>query len=116
MGKRMNEAFQQLSKRLEALEKNANNVQQENDFSFSMFPNPANAGVVTVEYTMHIDAPICIELYNTFGQKLKVLVLQQNQQAGNYSIQTSVADLNAGAYIVRAVSGNQIESKQLIIQ
>ena len=109
-----NATIQMLINRLEALEKNANMV-QENNFSFSLYPNPVSNGFVTVEYTMHVDAPIAIELYNTFGQKLKVLTPRQNQKAGSYSAQTSVAELNVGAYIVRATSGNQSESKQLVI-
>ena len=109
-----NATIQMLINRLEALEKNANIV-QENNFSFSLYPNPVSNGFVTVEYTMHVDAPISIELYNTFGQKLKVLTPRQNQQAGSYSVLTSVSELNLGTYIVRATSGNQSESKQLVI-
>ena len=109
-----NETIQKLIDRMDALEKNANIV-QENDFSFSLYPNPASSGFVTVDYTMNVDASICIELYNTFGLKLKVLVPKQKQTAGKYSVQTSVDDLTVGAYIVRATSGSQIESKQLMI-
>ena len=116
-----NEAIAALIKRLEALEKGAGvggggaqGSAPVQDFSFSLFPNPAN-GFVTVDYTMYVDAPICIELYNTFGQRLKMIVPKQNQMAGTYSAQTSVAGLNAGAYIVRATSGEQIDSKQLVV-
>jgi len=111
---KQDETIQMLISRLEALEKNANIV-QENDFSFSLYPNPVSNGLVTVDYTLNVDAPICIELYNIFGQKQKVLVPKQNQNAGRYSVQTSVSGLSTGTYIVRATSGNQIESKQLII-
>ena len=85
-----------------------------NNFSFSLFPNPTT-GFVTVDYTLHIDAPICIELYNMFGQKMKMIVPQQNQKAGTYSIQISVGNLGTGTYIVKASSGNQVENKQLVI-
>ena len=83
-------------------------------FSFSVFPNPTS-DFVTIDYTMNIDAPIFIELYNMFGQRLKLIVPQQNQKAGTYSVQISVGDLGIGTYIVRATSGKQIESKQLVI-
>ena len=119
----LNEAFQQLSKRLEMLENANGNVDIENNansreniFSFSLFPNPANSGFVTVNYTMFVDASICIELYSaTMGQKMKVLQPKQNRKAGSYSVQTSIADMNTGAYIIRVTSENQIESKQLVI-
>ena len=113
---KQDETIQLLIGRLEALEKNTNNAVQENNFSFSLFPNPASAGFVTVDYIMNVDAPIGIDLYNAFGQKLRVLIPVQNQNAGSYSIQVSVSDLNAGTYIVRLTSGNQSESKQLIIK
>ena len=111
-----NETIQKLIGRLEALERNANIDVQENNFSFLLSPNPASDGFVTVNYTVNTDAPTGIELYNTFGQKVKVLVPTQNQNAGTYSVQTSVAGLSPGTYIVKVTSGNQIESKQLIIK
>ncbi len=111
----MNEAFQMLTSRLEALEKGTNNVQEKN-FSFSLYPNPATSGFVTIDYSMNVNAPIGMELYSsTFGQKMKVLLPVQNQNAGSYSIQASVSGLTPGTYIVRVSSGNQVESKQLII-
>jgi len=114
--RQMSEVFQMLSNRLDALERNTNNAVQENNFSFSLYPNPTSDGFVTVNYTMLVDAPIGMELYNMYGQKQKVLVPVQNQHAGSYSVQASVAGLNTGAYIVRATSGNQSESKQLVIK
>ena len=84
------------------------------NFSFSLFPNPAS-GFVTVDYTMFVDAPVSIGLYNMFGQMVKLIVPQQNQKAGTYSVQISVGDLGAGTYILNVSSGNQSEAKQLVI-
>jgi len=50
-----------------------------------------------------------------FGQRVKLIMPKQNQKAGAYSIQTSVAGLVAGTYIVKVTSGNQVESKQLAV-
>jgi len=85
-----------------------------NNFSFSMFPNPTN-GLVTIDYTLFADASLSIELYNMFGQRVKLIASKQSQKAGAYSVQTSVGGLVAGTYIVKVTSGNQIESKQLFI-
>ena len=85
-----------------------------NNFSFTIFPNPTN-GFVTINYTLFVDVPVCIELYNMYGQRMKLIVPQQNQKAGTYSVQTAVADLGAGTYIVKATSGGQVEGKQLVI-
>ena len=83
------------------------------NFSFSIFPNPTN-GFVTIDYTLYVDAPISIELYNMFGQRVK-LIAQQNQKSGTYSVQTSVGDLGPGTYIVKVTCGSQVESKQVVI-
>ena len=88
--------------------------EEHNPFTFSIFPNPAN-DFVRVDYTLHIDAPICIELYNMFGQRQKIILPQQNQNAGDYTVQTSASDLASGTYIIRVISGDQSESKQVII-
>ena len=61
------------------------------------------------------DAPICIELFNMFGQRVKMILPKQNKIADVYSVQTSVSDLSVGIYIVKVTSGNQIENKQLIV-
>jgi len=112
----MTEVIQSLSSRLNALENNTGSIQgSPKILSFSLFPNPTNDGFVTVDYTMYVDAPITIELYNVMGQKIKMILPKQNQRAGNYSVQTSVANLISGTYIVKATSENQIESKQLVI-
>jgi hypothetical protein len=119
-------AVQELSKQVEELtakleeltnaQKNPNTgvAVGANNFTFSLFPNPTN-GFVTVDYTLINDAPITIELYNIFGQRTKLILPNQNQKAGTYNIQTSVSDLSVGTYIVKVTSGNQAESKQLII-
>ena len=124
--RQLNEAFQWLSGRLDALEnanenttlneKKATTGEQENNFSFTIYPNPANGGSLTVDYTIYTDASICIELYNMMGQRLKVFLQRQNKTQGAYSVQATIADLNSGTYIVKATSGNQVESKQLVIE
>jgi len=83
-------------------------------FSFSLFPNPTN-GFVTVDYKLNVDTQISVELFNMFGQRVKLIVPQQNQKEGTYSAQISVGDLSAGTYLVTATSGNQVESKQLVV-
>ena len=83
-------------------------------FSFSIFPNPTS-GFVTINYTLHVDAPICIELFNLFGQRLRYILPPQNKNAGVYSVQTSVSDLGVGAYVIKVTCGEQSETKQLII-
>ena len=84
------------------------------NFSFSLFPNPTT-GFVTIDYTLYEDAPISIELYNMFGQRVKAILPNQDKKAGQYSVQASVSGLGVGMYIVKITSGNQVESKQLVI-
>jgi len=85
-----------------------------NNFSFSLFPNPTN-GIVTIDFTLYEDAPISIELYNLYGQRVKLIAPKQNQKAGTYNVQTSVSGLGSGTYIVKVTGGGQVEAKQLVI-
>jgi hypothetical protein len=115
----MSETIQTLSKRLEAIENTSKNVFMEqgdngNNVSFTLFPNPTD-GFVTVDYTLYVDAPISFEIYSMLGQRVKLIVPNQNKKAGSYSVQASVSDLGTGTFIVKATSGAQVESKQLII-
>jgi uncharacterized coiled-coil protein SlyX len=127
----MHEAIELLSRRLEALEgvneqaaigngqtaaAGGEDKVELGNFSFSMFPNPASSGaMVTVEYTMHVDAPVAIELYNSMGKMVRLLLPKQHQPVGTYSVQTSVAGLLVGPYVVRVTSGKEVESKHLLV-
>jgi uncharacterized coiled-coil protein SlyX len=137
---RMNEAIERLSERLEALENSSGKTTAEGDkasiegsqgvkigqgaesqevrnFSFSMFPNPtSNGSIVTIDYTMHVDAAISIDLHNQMGQLVRQLLPKQRRQVGSYSVQTPISGLNVGVYVVRMVSGNHVESKQLLVK
>jgi len=84
------------------------------NFSFSISPNPAN-DIVTIDYTLYADAPIGVNLYNMFGQRVKEILPQQTQMAGHYSIQASISNLATGTYFIRITSGRQSETLQLVI-
>ena len=119
---KLQEQVNELSARLDKLESALNsqrtvvidNSEVNKNLSFSLFPNPAN-GSVTINYSLNVDAPISFELYNMSGQRLKSIMQFQNQKAGTYNVLVSVGELGKGTYIVKASSGNQLESKQLII-
>jgi hypothetical protein len=83
-------------------------------FSFDFYPNPAK-DFITIDYTLYVDASISIELYNSSGQMIKLIVPQQKQVFGDYCVQTSVLDLGTGTYLIKVTSGEQVESKQLIM-
>jgi len=114
----VNELNAKLDELTNALKSKNTGIISENEvvknFSFSLFPNPTNS-FVTINYSLNFDTQICIELYNMYGQRLKLIVPQQNKKAGTYSVQISVGDMGTGTYIVKAFSDNQIESKQLVL-
>jgi hypothetical protein len=83
-------------------------------FSFEFYPNPAK-DFITVDYTLFIDASISIELYNSAGQMIKLILPQQKLAFGDYCLETSVSDLSTGTYYIKVSSCHQVETKQLII-
>ena len=51
---------------------NSNRTDDTKNFSFTIFPNPTG-DFVTVNYSLYDNAPIGIELFNLFGQRIKVI-------------------------------------------
>ena len=87
-------------------------------FGYGALLSPAggeNTAIDEIQKSDNADASISIELFNNFGQRVNLIASKQNKNAGTYSVQTSVTDLETGTYIVKVTSDSQIESKQLII-
>ena len=118
MQEQINEFTAKLNELINAVKSQNAMVNSESEsaknFSFTIYPNPTS-GFFTIEYSLIIDAQICIEMYNMFGKREKLILPKQNKKAGTYSVQISVSDLGSGTYFVKASSGIQSESKQLVV-
>lgn len=78
-------------------------------------PNPTN-GETKVEYSIGIEAPTTLAVYNELGERVAVLV-NQNQTPGAYEVTFDISKLGlpSGTYSYRLVSGPFSDVKTLII-
>ncbi len=89
-------------------------VKSEPDFSYTVYPNPSGE-FINITYSLDTEMLLSIELTNLFGQKIKTVLPEQNQQAGTNSLQVSVSDFSTGTYFLTISSANQIKTEKIII-
>ncbi len=76
-------------------------------------PNPAN-GLTQVTYRINAREWVMVELIDTMGNQLKVLV-NEEQIAGEYSLTLDVSGLKTGTYIVQAKTSGWQDTTKLIV-
>ncbi len=84
-----------------ALIENQNNIQEAviSDFQLLQnYPNPFNP-VTIVNYKLPITSYIELNVYNSLGQQVAILV-NKTQQAGNYQISWDASELPSGNYFI----------------
>lgn len=77
------------------------------------YPNPFNA-LTSIQYTIPKPGMVTIELFNTLGQRMKTLV-NEFQQAGNYTINIDAKALSSGIYFYRIKSGDFARTVKAIL-
>jgi serine protease len=77
------------------------------------YPNPANDNTV-IGFTLAEPAHTFLEIYNVIGTK--VLAINRGLlNSGSHEISISTAKLSAGIYYYRLISGNNSETKKMIL-
>jgi hypothetical protein len=85
-------------------------------FSFKLqqnYPNPFNPST-TINYSLAKDGHVKITLYNILGSKVALLV-NENKQAGAYSLQFNAHTLPSGIYFYRLESGSYSDIKKFVL-
>lgn len=82
------------------------------------YPNPFNP-TTTIRYHLSSDSDIRLEIFNTLGQRVRVLADQQ-QAAGSYSRtwdgRNSSGDLvSSGVYFYRLSTGDFVQSRRMLL-
>ncbi len=87
-------------------------------FLLTNYPNPFNPET-TIQYSLNNPGEVCLEIYNLKGQKVKTLVDAQ-VSAGSHSTvwkgeTDSGKDVSSGVYFLRLVSGQQDETRKVVL-
>lgn len=83
-------------------------------FSLSQnYPNPFNPST-TIEYQIPEQSLVTIKIFDLLGREAATLVNEQ-KNAGNYSVQWNASDFSSGVYYYRLHAENIAETKILIL-
>ncbi|MFA4924924.1 MAG: T9SS type A sorting domain-containing protein, partial [Ignavibacteriaceae bacterium] len=79
------------------------------------FPNPFNPST-SISYSVPQSGVVTLAVFNTLGQKVKEVV-NQFQEAGNYTVSLNASDLSSGNYIYNiSLNGQSINKKMLLLK
>lgn len=77
------------------------------------YPNPFNP-TTTITYNLPVSSKVKLEIFSITGQLVKVLV-DENKEAGKYSINFNGSSLASGTYIYRLMAGGNIITRKMIL-
>ena len=84
------------------------------DFSlYQNYPNPFNP-TTTIQYFIPERSMIKLSVYNIIGQEIAILV-NEEKEAGAYSIEFNAASLTSGIYIYKLQSKNFAETRKMVL-
>jgi hypothetical protein len=91
-----------------------NNVQVPSEYSLSQnYPNPFNPETV-IRYSLNENRFTTLKIFNVLGKEMATLV-NENQNAGSYSINFNASNLSSGMYFYRIESGTFVATKKMLL-
>ena len=83
------------------------------------YPNPFNPST-TISYQLNKASVVKLSVFNTLGQKVRVLVSDIRQNAGTHSVQWDGLDdshqmVSSGFYFYRLQANNQVQTKKMLL-
>ncbi len=77
------------------------------------YPNPFNPST-TIEYAIAKPGLVTLDVYNTLGQKVAILV-NQTQSAGRYTVNFNMPNLPTGIYFYRLQTNQFVDVQKMIL-
>lgn len=93
-----------------------NNIQNNSIYNFALhtnYPNPFNPKTL-IKYDIGRNTFVTLSVYNLLGQLISVLI-NENKEPGNYSVEFDGTNLPSGLYIYKIESSDYIESKKMLL-
>jgi hypothetical protein len=78
-----------------------------------VFPNPFY-GISKIKYQISESKSVLIQVYNIHGERVFTLV-NENQNAGEYTVYLDATVLPAGIYLIRMQAGDAIETTKMVL-
>ncbi|MBK8552633.1 MAG: T9SS type A sorting domain-containing protein [Ignavibacteria bacterium] len=77
------------------------------------YPNPFNP-VTVIRYSLNENRFTTLKIFNVLGREVASLV-NENQNAGSYSVNFNGANLSSGMYFYKLESGEFVETKKMLL-
>lgn len=87
-----------------------------NQFDYSLsdnYPNPFNP-LTAINYSLEENGFVTLKVFDVLGKEINTLVNEQ-KEAGSYSVNFDASDLPSGIYFYTIQSGNFSDSKKMIL-
>jgi len=77
------------------------------------YPNPFNP-TTEIMFTIPENGPVNISVYDLVGRKVAILI-NDNYQIGNYSVNFNASHLSSGQYIYQLISRDIVITKKMML-
>ena len=85
-----------------------------NNYNLSQnYPNPFNPSTL-IKYQLPENGFVSLKVYDVLGKEVATIINQQ-QTAGNYSVNFNAVNLTSGVYFYQLKSGNFVQVKKMIL-
>jgi hypothetical protein len=88
-------------------------LSEESSYWMQFRPNPVYDHTV-ISYELDYDAPVMINLYNSYGSLIKHL-LEETQQQGSHALVFDTGNIPAGIYFCHITAGNKSSTGKMIV-
>jgi hypothetical protein len=80
-----------------------------------MKPDPVTDFGGTIEFSVGLQTPVLLDVYNSLGEKVVTLV-NQELQPGTYQVSFPATGFTSGMYTYKLSAGPYVASKPFILQ
>ena len=90
------------------------NSLKENPFRLDQnYPDPASS-ITTINYQLYSSTFVTLKVFDLQGREI-IMLVNENQNAGNHSVQFNVSGLQNGVYFYRIKAGRFQDIKKLLV-
>lgn len=82
--------------------------------AITLFPNPARQGATVLGYSLTQNADVTVDIYNTFGAKVKSVAVG-NESTGKHEIALDLSAFSNGVYFISLVAGETSQTIKFIV-